>query len=130
MANNPSHEGLKAIRDFYPNLQIALVVSLGTGKYNEREIKEADIITCLRSFRIKEAALGLKNLIESTLQVCYVYMYVIIIGADVYIRECSSKRTQIRIRTYIRLPYEYKDTVTYIGSSTGWNTYIRAINTP
>lgn len=68
MANNPSHEGLKAIRDFYPNLQIALVVSLGTGKYNEREIKEADIITCLRSFRIKEAALGLKNLIESTLQ--------------------------------------------------------------
>ena len=73
MANNPSHEGLKAIRGFYPNLNIALVVSLGTGKYNEEEIKEADIITCLRSFRIREAASGLKNLIESALQVCTVY---------------------------------------------------------
>ena len=70
MASNPSHEGLKVIRDFYPNLHIALVVSLGTGKYNEKEIKEADIITCLQSFRIREAASGLKKLIESALQVC------------------------------------------------------------
>ena len=69
MANNPSHEGLKAIRDFYPNLHIALVVSLGAGKYDEQEIKEADIITCLRSFRIRDAAFGLKKLIESALQV-------------------------------------------------------------
>ena len=70
MANNPSHEGLKAIRNFYPNLHIALVVSLGAGKYDEQEIKEADIITCLRSFRIRDAAFGLKKLVESALQVC------------------------------------------------------------
>ena len=70
MANNPSHEDLKVIQDFYPSLHIALVVSLGTGKYNEKEIKETDIITCLQSFRIREAATDLKKLIESALQVC------------------------------------------------------------
>ena len=70
MANNPSQEGLKVIRDFYPNLHIALVVSLGTGKFKEEEIKEADVITCLKSFRIKEAASGFKHLMESALQVC------------------------------------------------------------
>ena len=70
MANNPSHQGLKAIRNFYPNLHIALVVSLGTGKFKEEEIKEADIITCLKSFRFKEAASGFKHLLESALQVC------------------------------------------------------------
>ena len=70
MANNPSYEGLKVIRDFYPNLHIALVVSLGTGKFEEQEIEEADVITCMKAFRVIEAALGLKKLIESTLQVC------------------------------------------------------------
>ena len=70
MANNPSYEGLKAIRDFYPNLHIALVVSLGTGKFQEQEIREADIITCVKAFRIREAASGLKKLLESALQVC------------------------------------------------------------
>ena len=69
MANNPSYEGLKAIRDFYPNLHVALVVSIGTGKFEEQQIREADIITCVKAFRITEAALGLKNLIESALQV-------------------------------------------------------------
>ena len=69
MANNPSYEGLKAIRSFYPNLPIALVVSLGTGKFQGRVLKEADIITCLQAFRIREAASGLKNLLESALQV-------------------------------------------------------------
>ena len=72
MANNPSYEGLKAIRDFYPNLHIALVVSLGTGRFEEQEIKEADIITCVKAFRIMEVASGIKTLIESTLQVCII----------------------------------------------------------
>ena len=71
MANNPSHEGLKAIRNFYPGLHIALVVSVGTGKYDEQEIKETDIITCLQSFRITEALSGLKKLIESALHVSW-----------------------------------------------------------
>lgn len=71
MANNPSYEGLKAIRDFYPNLHIALVMSIGTGKFKEKEIKEADVITCLKGFRIREAASGMKNLIGSALQVCF-----------------------------------------------------------
>ena len=70
MANNPSYEGLKVIRDFYPNLHVALVVSIGTGKFEEQEIKEADIITCVNAFRIIEAVSGFKKLFESTLQVC------------------------------------------------------------
>ncbi|CAI8027127.1 85/88 kDa calcium-independent phospholipase A2 [Geodia barretti] len=68
MANNPSYEGLKVIRDFYPNLHVALVVSIGTGKFEEQEIKEADIITCVNAFRIIEAVSGFKKLFESTLQ--------------------------------------------------------------
>ena len=81
MANNPSYEGLKAICDFYPNLHIALVVSIGTGKFEEKEIREADIITCVLAFSIREAASGLKNLIESALQVCvYVTVLTIVQG--------------------------------------------------
>jgi hypothetical protein len=68
MANNPSYKGLKAIRDFYPNLHVALVVSIGTGKFEEQETKEADVITCVNAFRIREAVSGLKKLFESTLQ--------------------------------------------------------------
>ena len=77
MANNPCHQGLRAIRDFFPNHFIALVVSLGTGKFKEEKIKEADIITCLKSFRIKEAASGFMHLLESTMQVCIVSLHVI-----------------------------------------------------
>ena len=73
MANNPSYEGLKTIGDFYPNLHVALVVSIGTGKFEKQEIKEADVITCVNAFRIREAVSGLKKLFESTLQVCVVY---------------------------------------------------------
>ena len=69
MANNPSQEGLKAIRDFYPSIHIALVVSLGTGKYDPEEIKQADVLTCLRSYRIGDAISGLSALIKSALQV-------------------------------------------------------------
>ena len=69
MANNPSYEGLKVIRDFYPNLHLALVVSLGTGRFHEEELKEADVITCLQAFRIKEIFTGMKKLLESALQV-------------------------------------------------------------
>ena len=69
MANNPSHEGLRAIREFYPSLHIALVVSLGTGKFDPEEIKEADILTSIRSFKFKDAASGLKALVESALKV-------------------------------------------------------------
>jgi calcium-independent phospholipase A2 len=68
MANNPSYEGLKAIWGYYPNLHVALVVSLGTGKFEEQEIKEGDIITCVKAFRIREAASGLIKLVESALQ--------------------------------------------------------------
>ena len=71
MANNPSQEGFKAIRDFYPSLHIALVVSMGTGKYTPEEIKQADILTCLRSYKLKDAIAGMTTLIKSALQVSY-----------------------------------------------------------
>ena len=71
MANNPSQEGFKAIRDFYPSLHIALVVSMGTGKYTPEEIKQADILTCLRSYKLRDAISGVTTLIKSALQVSH-----------------------------------------------------------
>ena len=80
MANNPSHEGLKAIRSFNPALKIGLVISLGTGKCDVEEIKEADIVTCISHWKFMEGLTGLKNLIKSALQVCInivcVYTYI------------------------------------------------------
>ena len=84
MANNPSHEGLRAIREFYPSLHIALVVSLGTGKFDPEEIKEADILTSIRSFKFKDAASGLKALVESALKV-----WITIIADDLITYLCN-----------------------------------------